>query len=318
MAFPSQMFNTYSIVARDPESGDLGVAVQTHQMCVGAVVPWLKSGIGAIATQAYANISFGPLGLSLLEEGLKPSKVVDTLVASDEDAHRRQFAVVDTKGQVATWTGSNCIAEAGHHIGEGFSVQANMMTKDTVIDAMASTFEQSRGDLAERMMAALFAAQKEGGDIRGMQSAALKVVKASTEGQDSIFRRRGLYDLRVDEHDEPVQELTRLVRLRRAQITNMHGHQRMEDGQTEKALEMWVEARALAPELEELSFWQAVAMADNPADIRRAVEILDPMLAGEERREHWVDLIRRIQDCGTIEREGAGDELIQALSAKME
>jgi uncharacterized Ntn-hydrolase superfamily protein len=318
MAFPSQMFNTYSIVARDPESGDLGVAVQTHQMCVGAVVPWLKSGIGAIATQAYANISFGPLGLSLLEEGLKPSKVVDTLVASDEDAHRRQFAVVDTKGQVATWTGSNCIPEAGHHIGEGFSVQANMMTKDTVIDAMASAFEHSRGDLAERMMAALFAAQKEGGDIRGMQSAALKVVKASTEGQNAIFHRRGLYDLRVDEHDEPIQELTRLVRLRHAQITNMRGHQHMEDGQTEEALEIWVEARALAPELEELSFWQAVAMADNPADIQRAVEILDPMLAGEERREHWVDLIRRIQDCGTIEREGAGDELIQALDATQE
>jgi uncharacterized Ntn-hydrolase superfamily protein len=282
-------------------------------MCVGAVVPWLKSGVGAIATQASTNISFGPLGLSLLEEGLEPSKVVDTLVASDDDAHRRQFAVVDAEGRVAAWTGSNCIAEAGHHIDEGFSVQANMMTKDTVINAMASAFTKSVGDLAKRMMAALLAAQEEGGDIRGMQSAALKVVKASTEGQDAIFRRRGLYDLRVDEHDQPVQELSRLVRLRKAQITNMHGHQNLEEGQTEKALEIWREARALAPELEELSFWQAVAMADKPVDIQKAVEILSPMLSGEDRREHWVDLIRRIQDCGIIERDGAGDELIQAL-----
>jgi uncharacterized Ntn-hydrolase superfamily protein len=309
MKIPSLLFNTYSIVARDPETGDLGVAVQTHQMCVGAVVPWLKIGVGAIATQASTNISFGPLGLSLLEEGLNPTKVVDTLVASDEAANRRQFAIVDAEGKSAAWTGEDCIAEAGHHVGEGFTVQANMMTKDTVIEAMVSAFSQAKGDLAERMMTALIAAQAEEGDIRGMQSAALRVVKGTIEGRDAIFRRRGLYDLRVDEHDQPVEELARLVRLRRAQIINMRGHQLLE----KEGMEIWAEARTLAPELEEMSFWQAVALADKPEDVASAAKILRPMLQGEKRSEQWIDLIRRIQDCGIIERSGAGDILIQVL-----
>jgi uncharacterized Ntn-hydrolase superfamily protein len=313
MKIPSLLFNTYSIVARDPETGDLGVAVQTHQMCVGAVVPWLKIGVGAIATQASTNISFGPLGLSLLEEGLNPTKVVDTLVASDEAANRRQFAIVDAEGKSAAWTGEDCIAEAGHHVGEGFTVQANMMTKDTVIEAMVSAFSQAKGDLAERMMTALIAAQAEEGDIRGMQSAALRVVKGTIEGRDAIFRRRGLYDLRVDEHDQPVEELARLVRLRRAQIINMRGHQLLEDGKIKEGMEIWAEARTLAPELEEMSFWQAVALADKPEDVASAAKILRPMLQGEKRSEQWIDLIRRIQDCGIIERSGAGDILIQVL-----
>lgn len=316
MTIPFKLFNTYSIVARDPETGDLGVAVQTHQMCVGSVVPWLKTGVGAVATQASTNISFGPLGLSLLEEGLEPAKVVDTLVASDKDANRRQFAVVDAKGKSAAWTGADCIAEAGHFIGEGFSVQANMMTKNTVIDAMVSVFTKAKGDLAERMMTALFAAQAEDGDIRGMQSAALKVVKGTIEGRDAIFRRRGLYDLRVDEHDQPVDELARLVRLRRAQIVNMRGHQLLEDDRIQEGMEIWDEARSLAPELEEMSFWQAVTLVDKPEEVIKAVNILKPMLEGEERREEWIELIRRVQDCGIIDRAGAGEELIQALDQR--
>jgi uncharacterized Ntn-hydrolase superfamily protein len=318
MIHSSEVFNTYSIVARDPETGEMGVAVQTHQMCVGAVVPWLKPNLGAIATQASTNPSFGPLGLMLLEEGLPPALVVDALVASDEGADRRQFAVLDSQGRVAAWTGSNCIAEAGHQTGEGFSVQANMMTNDTVIEAMASAYQDSEGDLAARMMAALFAAQEQGGDIRGMQSAALKVVKGSIEGEDAAFRRIWPYNLRVDEHDQPVEELARLVRLRRARLTDAQGHQQLEDGQIPKALELWVEARRLAPELEELNFWQAVALADNPGEIQPAADILNPMLQNDERREHWIDLIHRIQDCGIIERKGAGDELVQALNLNEE
>lgn len=312
-----ELFNTYSVVARDPQTGEMGVAVQTHQMCVGAVVPWLKPGVGAIATQASTNPSFGPLGLVLLEEGLAPAHVVDSLVASDEQADRRQFAVVDSQGRVAAWTGSNCIAEAGHHIGDGFSVQANMMTNDTVIEAMASAYQGAEGDLAGRMMAALVAAQEQGGDIRGMQSAALQVVKSSIEGEDSSFRRIWPYNLRVDEHDQPVEELARLVRLRRARLTDAQGHLQLEAGQVEPALEIWEEARKLAPELEELSFWQAVALADIPGEVQKAAEILNPMLE-EERSEHWIDLINRIQECGIIERKGAGDELLQALSMHKE
>jgi uncharacterized Ntn-hydrolase superfamily protein len=278
------------------------------------LVPWLEAGIGAIATQASTNISFGPLGLALLEEGLELAKIVDTLVASDEDAHRRQFVVVDIEGRVAAWTGENCIAEAGHHVGEGFSVQANMMTNDTVINAMASAYSQSQGDLAERMMAALFAAQEEGGDIRGMQSAALKVVKADTEGKNIIFQRRALYDLRVDEHSEPVEELSRLTRMRKSQIINWHGHLELEDDRLSAALELLDQARVMAPELEETAFWQAVTLADKPSETQKAVEILKPMLLEDVRRDHWVDLIGRLQDCGIIERQGAGDELIQALN----
>lgn len=310
----SELFNTYSIVARDAQTGDMGVAVQTHQMCVGAVVPWLKPGVGAIATQASTNPCFGPLGLALLEEGLAPAHVVDSLVASDEQADRRQFAVVDPLGRVAAWTGSNCISEAGHHIGDGFSVQANMMTNDTVIEAMASAYLGAEGDLAGRMMAALFAAQEQGGDIRGMQSAALKVVKSSAEGEDSAFRRIWPYNLRVDEHDRPVEELARLVRLRHARLIDAQGHLQLEGGQVERALEIWEEARQRAPELEELSFWQSAALADIPQEVQLAAEILQPMLEKDDRRDHWIDLVRRIQECGIIERQGAGDELLQAIS----
>jgi uncharacterized Ntn-hydrolase superfamily protein len=310
----TDLYTTYSIVARDPITGQLGVAVQTHQMTVGRVVPWLLPGVGALATQSLANISFGPMGLAMLREGVPAPKVIEALVASDEGAHRRQVAVVDAKGQVGAWTGGGCIAYAGHHLGEGYSVQANMMTNDTVIPAMAKAYESASGDIAERMVAALRVAQAEDGDIRGMQSAALKVVPA-----DNLSLAEGrvdwltVYDLRVDEHENPVEELARLVRLRGAQILDGEGHKAMRDGRRDEALEIWGLARSQAPELEELAFWQAMSLADQPNEVQAAAAILSSALATDSRRVHWIDLIRRLQACGLLERPGAADELIAAL-----
>lgn len=304
----TELSSTYSIVARDTETGQLGVAVQTHQMGVGRVVPWLLPGIGALATQSVANVSFGPMGLAMLQEKVPAPKVIEALVASDKEAHKRQVAVVDAEGGAAAWTGDNCIPEAGHHIGDGYSVQANMMTNDTVVGAMASAYEGTTGDLAERMMAALQAAQREGGDIRGMQSAALKIVPG-----DQAPAWMVVYDLRVDEHQDPVAELARLVRLRSAQILDQQAYKTLEQGKREQALEKWQQARARAPELEELAFWQAVTLADEKNDVPTAAQILRPVLAKDPRRAHWIDLIRRLELCGLIERQGSAAELIAAL-----
>jgi uncharacterized Ntn-hydrolase superfamily protein len=303
------LFSTYSIVARDATTGQLGVAVQTHQMCVGTAVPWLAPGVGALATQSLANLSFGPMALAMLREGVPAPRVVDALVATDAQANRRQIAVVDSRGQVGAWTGDGCIARAGHHTGEGYSVQVNMMTHATVVSAMAAAYEQAPGNLAQRMIAALQAAQAEGGDIRGMQSAALKVVP----GDASKPVWETLYDLRVDEHADPVVELARLVRLRHAQLLDETGYNALQQNRRDDALAAWAEARAAAPELEEMPFWQAVTLADTPADVPAAASILHPMLARDSRREHWIDLIRRLQACGLIERPGAGDELLRTL-----
>jgi uncharacterized Ntn-hydrolase superfamily protein len=306
---PSQLFSTYSIVARDPQTGQFGVAVQTHQMCVGWIVPWLLPGVGAVATQSVVNISFGPLALAMLREGVAAQQVIDGLVASDPDAHRRQVAAVDAQGRSAAWTGTGCIAEAGHHVGAGYSVQANMMTNPTVVAAMAGAYEKASGDIAQRMLAALQAAQAEDGDIRGMQSAALKVVPGDLDKPAWTVD----YDLRVDEQANPVEELARLVRLRHAQLADQAGYEAFEQGQRDQALALWAAARAEAPELEELAFWQATTLAENPADVQTAAGILRPALANEPRRAQWIDLIGRLQDCGLIAREGTAQELIRAL-----
>lgn len=305
----TQLNSTYSIVARDPHTGQFGVAVQTHQMSVGNGVPWLLPGVGAIATQSLTNVNFGPMGLKMLQAGVEASRVLQALVASDAGESRRQVAVVDAHGRAAAHTGSGCIAEAGHHVGEGYSVQANMMTRPTVVAAMSHAYETASGDLAQRMLAALQAAQAEDGDIRGAQSAALVVVPGDLHSPE--WKKD--YSLRVDEHATPVEELARLVRNRRAQIIDEAGHALLESGQKTEALAKWAEARALAPEQEELSYWQAVTLADKPADVQGAAAILRPMLATDPRKAEWVELIRRLQACGLIERAGAGAELIAAV-----
>jgi uncharacterized Ntn-hydrolase superfamily protein len=304
----SQLFATYSIVAFDPDTGEYGVAVQTHQMSVGSIVPWMLPRVGAVATQSLVNISFGPVALNMLREGYAADRVIAALVAADSDQHRRQMAVVDREGRAAAHTGTGCIAAASHQTGPGYSVQANMMTQSTVVAAMAAAYEQAAGDLAHRMLAALQAAQAEGGDIRGMQSAALKVVPG-----DDAPDWDTVYDVRVDESENPLQELARLVRLRYASLLDQHGNNALKAGQRDAALELWARARSEAPELEELPFWQAVELADEHSDIETAAAILRPALADDPRRDHWLDLIQRLAMCGLIAREGAADELIAAL-----
>lgn len=306
----TELFSTYSIVAHDPLTDQVGVAVQTHQMGVGRLVPWVLPGVGAVATQSLVNVSFGPMALAMLKEGVEAQQVVDALVASDPMAHRRQVAVVDADGNVGAYTGEGCIAHAGHHIGDGYSVQANMMTNDTVIHAMAQAYENTPGDLAAKMMAALYAAQAQDGDIRGMQSAALVIVSGDINDADW----QTVYDLRVDEHDTPVDELARLVRLRSAQLLDGKGHQQLSAGSREAALDLWAQARTQAPELEELAFWQAVTLADEHNDLETADAILEPVLLNHERRDHWIDLIQRLIDTGLIENPDRGQALIDGLT----
>jgi uncharacterized Ntn-hydrolase superfamily protein len=192
---------TYSIVARDPETGELGVAVQTHQPSVGALCPWAEGDVGAVATQSIVDPAYGPRGLDAMRAGEAPAEALTRLLDADEGRAVRQVAFVDAQGRVAAHTGERCIAHAGHVIGEGFSCQANMMRDPGVPEAMADAFDRSTGSLAHRLLDALDAAQAAGGDIRGMQSSALIVVGALR------------LDRRVDDHPEPLAELRRLVDL---------------------------------------------------------------------------------------------------------
>ena len=174
---------TFSIVALDPDNGDLGVATQSKFLAVGAVVPWARAWVGAVATQSFVDPSYGPLGLGLLRAGRSAPEALAGLLAADEGREVRQVAMVDAQGRVAAHTGKKCIAEAGQRVGKDFSVQANLMASAEVWPAMARAFEQARGDLAERMLQALEAAQRAGGDIRGQQSAALLVVPGQATGR---------------------------------------------------------------------------------------------------------------------------------------
>ena len=312
---PQELHTTYSIAARDPESGQFGVAVQTHQMCVGSAVPWLEAGVGAVATQSLTNVHFGPLGLRLLREGVPAEKTLAALIASDSEPALRQAAVVDRQGRCAAWTGERCITYAGHYTGEGFSVQANMMLSDKVVAAMAKAYIASKEDFAGKLVETLQAAQRESGDIRGKQSAALKIVSGDVYTSKGEAEVRAVYDLRVDESEQPLLELGRLVRLRRAQLLSDKGDDLLAVGEKEAALEIWARARAMAPELEELVYWQALVLADVPGDIPAAAALLRDMLDGTENGKDWVELLRRLEPTGILEREGAVQELLEALGA---
>lgn len=202
----AQEMGTFSIVARDPETGDFGVAVESKFFNVGAVCPWARAGVGAISTQAAANYSYGPEGLKLLEQGLTAQQVVDKLTGADEGRDRRQLGVIDAKGNVAAWTGSKCGAWAGHLTGKNYSLQGNILAGEGVVKGMESAYLAAKGSFAERLVAALEGGQAAGGDKRGQQSAAIVVVRAN-----SLFGSDRYIDLRVDDHPEPIQELRRLV-----------------------------------------------------------------------------------------------------------
>ncbi len=225
--------HTYSIVARDPKTGELGVAVQSHWFAIGPLVPWAEAGVGAIATQSFVDASYGKLGLDLMRAGRSAPDALKGLLAADSNRDVRQVAMIDATGKVAAHTGSKCIPAAGQYVGVDFSVQANLMLNDTVWPAMAKAFESARGDLAERLLTALEAAEAAGGDIRGRQSAALVVVSGKPTGKPWQDR---VYDLRVDDHAAPVVELRRLVKLQRAYNLMNEGDLAVEKKDNEGAL----------------------------------------------------------------------------------
>ena len=279
--------HTYSIVARDTVTGDMGVAVQSHWFSVGSIVSWGKAGVGVVATQSFVNPSFGPRGLSLLENGLTPKMAVETLLAIDEGRDVRQLAILDVHGNVEAYTGKSCIDAAGHHVGNNFSVQANLMEKSTVWPAMAKAFKNSSGNLAERMLSAMEAAQNEGGDIRGKQSVAILVVKGKSSGnswEDKIV------DLRIEDHENPLKEMRRILNIHKAYDFMNKGDLAIEVGNNDLAKEHYRNAQKLNPHNLEMKYWYAITLANN-GELEEAKSILKEIF---KQNNQWKVLIPRL------------------------
>jgi len=289
---------TYSIVARDKKTGEFGVAVQSHYFQVSPAVPWALAGVGAVATQSHVNLSYGPLGLELLQAGYTAEQALTALTAGDPRAEVRQCAIVDAAGNVAAHTGAKCILAAGHTLGDGFSCQANLMEKDTVWDAMAEAFTTTDAPLAERMMAALEAAEAEGGDIRGKQSAAMVVVAATGTRRPWDDR---IIDLRVDEAAEPLPELRRLLRIKRAYMTAGDADRLEEKGDMSGAVAKLHEALSIAPEMVELRVMTGITMA-SAGDIEGGCALIAEAMRKNGR---WLETVRRLAAAGLVRPEVA-------------
>lgn len=279
---------TYSIVARDKQTGELGVAVQSHYFQVGPVVPWARAGVGAVATQSMVNVSYGPLGLELMQAGNPAEQALKALTAGDPQAEVRQCAIVDANGNVAAHTGAKCIPAAGHRLGDQFSCQANLMEKDTVWDAMAAAYTSTDAPLAERMMAALEAAEAEGGDIRGKQSAAMLVVTGKPTGRSWEER---IVDIRVEDAADPLAELRRLLRIKRAYMAMSEAERLMEAGDKTAADRQAEMAIVMAKDLVEIRFWTGLEMATN-GDMDRGCELMAEVV--REKGDRWVETLRRL------------------------
>lgn len=290
---PRRPVHTYSIVARDPATGQLGVAVQSHWFSVGSIVSWAESGVGAVATQSFVDPAYGPGGLERMRGGESAPEALAALVAADEGREVRQVAMIDANGRVDAWTGANCIPAAGHQVGDNFSVQANLMGRETVWPAMAAAFEESDGDLAERLLRAMEAAEAEGGDIRGRQSAAILVVRGEPSGE--AWRDR-LFDLRVDDHPDALGELRRLVTLQRAYRHMNAGDVALETGDREAALREYGAARALVPGHHEMTFWHAVALVN----MERVEDALPLFAFAFSDENDWRELVRRLPAVGLL------------------
>jgi uncharacterized Ntn-hydrolase superfamily protein len=301
MAFLS----TFSIVARDPATGELGVAVQTHWFAVGTLCPWIEAGVGAVATQSMVEPAYGPGALELMRQGCDAKQALKKLLGDDADRELRQVAVVDMKGNVAAHTGTRCVAFAGHQQGEGFSVQANMMVSETVWLAMHKAFLSSNGELAERMLAALQAGQSVGGDIRGQQSAALLVAEAQRGPQPW---RQVKVNLRIDDHPRPIEELARLLKLHNAFVMMNAGDSLLAEGKTEEARKKYRTAARLAPGNDELLFWGAVTMAES-GFMDDALPIFKKIFS---RNTQWFELLRRLPAAGLIKNDIKMMEVIQS------
>ena len=285
--------HTYSIVARDPKTGELGVAVQSHWFSVGTLVTWAEAGVGAVATQSFVEPAYGPEGLALMKKGVPAPEALRRLLEDDENAGVRQVAMVDARGNVAAHTGGLCIPAAGHHLGEGYSVQANLMLDDGVWPAMARAYETRSGDLADRLLAALAAAQEAGGDIRGRQSAAILVVRGQPTGKVWLDR---VVDLRIEDHPEPVKELDRLLQLSRAYGLMNAGDEHIASERYDEALQAYAAAERLFPENDEFIFWHAAALVS----IDRIDDALPVFRRSFLRNPSWHILVPRLVRVGLL------------------
>ncbi len=285
--------HTYSIVAYDEKTGEMGVAVQSHWFSVGTLVTWGEAGVGVVATQSFVNPDFGPQGLALMKVGLSPKQALESMLAADEGQAVRQVALLNNRGEVAAHTGKNCIQAAGHIEGKHYSVQANMMLNETVWGAMATAFEETEAPLAERMLAALEAAESVGGDIRGKQSAAILVVRGESTGK--VWKDR-LVDLRVEDHADPITEIKRVLKVHRAYEHMNKGDLAVEHGDMDLAMKEYMSAEEMFPDNEEMKYWHAVTLVNNDR-LKEALPIFKEVFA---KNENWKILTPRLIDSGLL------------------
>ena len=297
--------HTFSIVARDPVTGDLGVAVQSHWFSVGANVAWAEAGVGAVATQSFTEVSYGPKGLALIRDGMATPDAMAQLIAADRQSSVRQLGFVDAAGRSAAHTGAKCISYAGHHVGNGYSVQSNLMGNDKVVPAMTVAFESAKGDLADRMIAALDAAQAVGGDIRGCQSAAIMVVSGKKSATPWAERK---LDLRVEDNAAPLVELHRLVALARAYDHMNKGDAAVETGDMKGAVEHYGAAAAAVPDNAEMVYWQGIALASH-GELERAMPLFKQAFAADPA---WIELTRRLPAVGLLPDEATAARVMSA------
>jgi uncharacterized Ntn-hydrolase superfamily protein len=319
------LIHTFSIVARDPQTGEMGVAVQSHWFSVGSIVTWAEAGVGAIATQSFVEPAYGQSGLALMRTGTSAPNALVQLLKEDKARNVRQVAFIDAQGRVAAWTGAKDIQSAGDivgkpangqvisaglenapgdgmvHIGEGYSVQANMMLNENIWPAMDKAFRETKGELVDRMLAALDAAQAAGGDIRGKQSAAIVIVKAKSTGQPWKDR---IFDLRVDDAPLPLKELRRLVALQRAYNHMNAGDLATEKGDKEAALREYSAAEQIArntpdvpaSRLNEMMYWHAVALV-NMGRVDEALPLFKQVFTADK---NWATMTPRLPKVGQL------------------
>jgi len=289
-----RLAHTFSIVARDTATGEMAVGVQSHWFSVGTIVSWGSSGAGVVATQSFVNPAYGPNGLDLMKSGKSAEEALQILVAADPGRDYRQVAFLDRKGRVSAYTGKSCISSASHLIGDNYSVQANMMLNGEVVPAMSQAFaEHADLPLAERVLKVLQAAQAAGGDIRGKQSAALIVV--GPDPAEEVWNDKQI-DLRVDDHEQPIRELDRLLRVHRAYEHMNRGDLAVEHQDMELALQEYGAAEEMFPENLEMKYWKAVALANN-GRMEEALPIFGYVFKHDP---NWRELSRRLPASGLL------------------
>jgi len=304
--FNDPLAHTYSIVARDKTTGEMAVGVQSHWFSVGTIVSWGKSGTGVVATQSFVNPSFGPNGIKHMLEGKDAEETLNILIEGDEGRDFRQVAVLDVTGKVAAYTGKKCIISAHHITGDNYSVQANMMLNDQVVPAMEKAYKSAKDSFADRLLKTLEAAEEAGGDIRGRQSAAISIVKGDSSGRPWADK---VIDLRVEDHQEPLQELRRLVKLHKAYQHMNNGDVAIEENDFERAAAEYSAAAALAPNNLEVVYWQAITLATG-GKVEQAKPLLCRVFSADP---NWIELTRRLFKPGIIPDTAEGHALVESI-----